>query len=198
MRRWLQWTAKAFIAVFLIGTVAYVGLWPALRWYYPLEYRQAAERHAENHRIDPLLLVAVMRIESDFNPTAVSPKGARGLMQVMPETALWAAQQMGLSSFEVDQLFDPEVNIAIGSWYLATLRNQFDGDTVLALAAYNGGRTNVLRWLSEESWSGEVETIDDIPFPETRGYVRKVLDTYAWYRRLYGDENPLAFLLPPL
>lgn len=193
MSHWLRWAARGAIALLLFGIVAYAGVRPALRWYFPFAYRQAAERYAEAHRIDPLLIVAVMRIESAFDPAAVSPKGARGLMQVMPETAAWAAEQMGLESFHPDQLFDPEVNIAIGSWYLATLHRQFGGDTVLALAAYNGGRGNVARWLSEESWSGELATIDDIPFPETRGYVRKVLETYAWYRLLYADDHPLAF-----
>lgn len=108
-------------------------------------------------------------------------------MQLMPETARWAADLMGLKDFELEQLFDPEVNIAIGVWYLSNLREQFDGDMVLALAAYNGGRANVLRWLREEAWSGEVETVHDIPFPETRGYVQKVLNTYQWYRRVYRN-----------
>ena len=90
-------------------------------------------------------------------------------MQLMPDTARWAAELMGLEDFDIEQLFDPEINIAIGVWYLSTLRQQFDGDTILALAAYNGGRANVLRWLREEAWSGEVETISDIPFFPKRG-----------------------------
>lgn len=106
-------------------------------------------------------------------------------MQIMPDTGVWAAQQMGLDDFSPDQLFDPEINIAIGVWYLALLIRQFDGNEVLAVAAYNGGRTNVLRWLDEGIWSGERQSAASIPFPETRGYVQKVFSTYDWYLRVW-------------
>lgn len=181
---------RGLVLLFLSVTIAMVGLRPILTWYYPLKYRESVERHARYHQVDPLLVTAVMRVESDFNRYAISSKGARGLMQLMPETAKWAAELMGIDGFDLEQLFDPEINIAIGVWYLSTLRQQFEGDTVLALAAYNGGRTNVLRWLREEAWSGEVETVQDIPFPETRGYVQKVLHTYQWYRRIYRSSWP--------
>lgn len=170
--------------------IALGGLRPILTWYYPLKYHESVARHAERYMLDPLLITAVMRVESDFNRFAVSPKGARGLMQIMPDTARWAAERMGLADFDVEHLFDPETNIAIGVWYLSMLREQFGGDTVLALAAYNGGQANVSRWLREEAWSGEVETISDIPFPETRGYVQKVLHAYEWYRRIYRGSWP--------
>lgn len=157
-----------------------------LRAYYPFPYRESVERYALEYQIDPLLIASIMRVESSFNPHAVSPKGARGLMQLMPETAQWVASQMDMEEFDVDMLFDPEVNVAMGAWYLADLRRLFDGHTVLALAAYNGGRGNVRRWLSEQAWSGEVESLDDIPFPETRAYVDKVLSTYTMYRWVWG------------
>lgn len=175
------------VVLILFATIAIAGVRPILTWYYPLKYRESVEQNASLYQIDPLLVTAVMRVESAFDRYAISSKGARGLMQLMPETARWAAELMGLDDFEVEQLFDPEVNIAIGVWYLSTLRQQFDGDMVLALAAYNGGRANVLRWLREEAWSGDVETLQDIPFPETRGYVQKVLHTYDWYRRIYRN-----------
>jgi soluble lytic murein transglycosylase len=174
-------------ALLLLGTIAVAGVRPILTWYFPLKYRESVEKNAHLYQIDPLLITAIMRVESSFDRYAISSKGARGLMQLMPETARWAADLMGLKDFELEQLFDPEVNIAIGVWYLSNLREQFDGDMVLALAAYNGGRANVLRWLREEAWSGEVETVHDIPFPETRGYVQKVLNTYQWYRRVYRN-----------
>lgn len=177
----------ALAALLLLGTIAIAGVRPVLTWYFPLKYRESVEKNAHLYQIDPLLITAIMRVESSFDRYAISSKGARGLMQLMPETARWAADLMGLKDFELEQLFDPEVNIAIGVWYLSNLREQFDGDMVLALAAYNGGRANVLRWLREEAWSGEVETVHDIPFPETRGYVQKVLNTYQWYRRVYRN-----------
>lgn len=181
---------RGLFVLFFMIIIGVVGLRPMLTWYYPLRYHESVERHAQLHMLDPLLVTAVMRVESAFNQYAVSSKGARGLMQLMPDTARWAAELMGLEDFDIEQLFDPEINIAIGVWYLSTLRQQFDGDTILALAAYNGGRANVLRWLREDAWSGEVETISDIPFPETRGYVQKVLHTYEWYRRIYRGSWP--------
>ncbi len=157
-----------------------------LRTSYPLPYRETVERYALTHQIDPLLIASIMRVESGFNPYAISAKGARGLMQLMPETAEWVAERVGIESFALEMLFEPEMNVRLGAWYLADLRRLFEGETVLALAAYNGGRGNVLRWLSDEEWSGTIEEIDDIPFPETRAYVRKVLSTYSMYRRLWG------------
>lgn len=178
----------AVVVILLLALVVGVGFFPALQWYFPLKYRDEVFYHAALHELDPLLVTAVISVESDFNPRAVSPKGARGLMQIMPETAQWAATQMKLAEFDVERLFDPDVNVAIGVWYLATLTRQFDGDIVLALAAYNGGRANVLRWLNEEIWSGAREHAADIPFPETRGYVRKVLQRYDWYRFIWQRE----------
>lgn len=179
---------RLLVLALFFAVVAAVVAWQALRWYYPFPYRQTVERHAREHRIDPLLVASIMRVESGFNPRAVSAKGARGLMQLMPETAQWVAEQMGMASFTPEMLFDPEINVAMGVWYLADLWRLFEGDTVLALAAYNGGRGNVRRWLNEEAWSGAIEEIDDIPFPETRAYVRKVLATYTIYRRLWGPQ----------
>jgi len=176
-----------------VVTAACIWLYkPIMQYAYPLHYRDVVLRHAAEHQIDPLLVTAVMHVESSFRPNAVSPKGAKGLMQLMPSTAEWAASQMGMSTYSEEMLFDPEINVSIGVWYLANLRRLFDNDTALALAAYNGGRANVLRWLSEESWSGSVEDADDIPFPETRAYVKKVLTTYEWYRRVWGSELSLA------
>lgn len=157
-----------------------------LRLYYPFPFRENVQVQAQQYQLDPLLLVAVMRVESGFDPRAVSPKGARGLMQLMPETAEWVAQMMGMETFEAEMLFEPEINLSMGAWYLAELRRVFNGETVLALAAYNGGRGNVSRWLSEEAWSGKIEEVDNIPFPETRTYVKKVLTNYSIYRRIWG------------
>ncbi|HEX6972265.1 MAG TPA: lytic transglycosylase domain-containing protein [Limnochordia bacterium] len=169
-----------------IGAICSVG--PALRWLYPLRYVEPAIRYAEAHRLDPLLLIAVMRVESRFDPNARSSEGAVGLMQLMPQTASWVAAQMRLPHFEKASLLDPETNMAIGAWYLAALYDEFDQDPVLALAAYNGGIGNVRRWLAERRWSGERESLHQIPFAETRAYVRKVLDVYAIYRWLYADR----------
>jgi soluble lytic murein transglycosylase len=102
----------------------------------------------------------------------------------MPETGVWAAQQVGQEEFSAEQLFNPEINIRLGSWYLADLSREFNGNPVLILAAYNGGRANVREWLAEGNLS-RGQDIDRIPFPETRQFVRKVLWNYRVYRFLY-------------
>lgn|SRR5690554_3430659 len=187
----------ASVVLGLFGTLIYFGVGPVLQWLYPLEFEELTKEVAARYDIDPLLVTAMMRVESDFNPNAVSPKGARGLMQLMPETAAWAAERLNLAEYEHDDLFDPEINISIGVWYLAALLRQFDGDLVLALAAYNGGPTNVSRWLREERWSGSIETLEDVPFRETREYIQKVTGHYHWYLRAYRSQSLFAVLSVP-
>jgi len=115
----------------------------------------------------------------------LSAKGARGLMQVMPDTGNWIAGELGIREFDPETLYDPMTNLKVGTWYLAFLRREYDGNLVLALAAYNAGRGNVSKWIGEQRWSGEEKDIDSIPFPETREYVKKVLHLYDKYREVY-------------
>ena len=179
----------------LVGTVVSPWFWRLL---YPVPFKDLIGAAAEETGLDPFLLVAVMRVESRFNPVAVSPRGARGLMQVMPETGAWVAQQLGLEDFQPEHLHEPATNIRIGAWYLAHLCKVFRGELVPALAAYNGGQGNVRQWLDTLRWSGERETLEDIPFPETRRYVRRVLATYDGYRRAYrGDWRQVGTALGP-
>ena len=180
-------TARLVRLFLLIGLIAAGGWWGVLRLY-PLEYRQQVMDHAAEYRVDPYLVAAVIRVESGFKREATSRQGARGLMQIMPETGEWIARQMKLP-YDPEMLYDPDYNIRIGCWYLAELHREFGGDTVLALAAYNGGRTNVRQWLNERQWTGEHHTLDQIPFKETRLYVAKVLRDLDWYRVIYGAES---------
>lgn len=153
--------------------------------YYTWPYKQEMVEVGVNYGVDPFLLAAVAKVESGFNPDACSDVGAVGLMQVMPSTADWAAEQMGFDDFHVDLLYQPEVNLLIGSWYLSNLLQEFDGDVVAALAAYNAGRGNVGEWLESEQWKGTISDLNSIPFPETRAYVRSVLRNYEIYQYLY-------------
>ena len=143
--------------------------------------------YAQLNQVDPYLIAAVIKTESNFNNKAVSAKGALGLMQLMPDTAAWIANQMGKKDFKTQDLYNQETNIALGSWYLANLLKEFKGDTILVLASYNGGRGNVKEWLENKHWNGEHNTLDQIPFPETRQFVRKVLWNYKMYNYLYDD-----------
>ncbi|MDA8097325.1 MAG: lytic transglycosylase domain-containing protein [Clostridia bacterium] len=178
---------KVWLLVVILLILAAVNAERVGRHYYPLPYRDSVFHYSQVYRLDPYLLAAIIRTESNFKATARSPKGAMGLMQIMPNTGRWIAEQLGEDDFEPDYLFDPEMNIEMGSWYLASLYDQFDGDPILVLAAYNGGRGNVTEWLDNSQWSGEARTLDQIPFPETRRYVRKVLATYRIYHLLYRN-----------
>jgi soluble lytic murein transglycosylase len=159
---------------------------PIGRLFYPFPYQKNISYYAQKNDLNPYLLAAVIKTESNFNPRAISAKGARGLMQIMPKTGRWVALQTGQIEFKVEQLDEPEINICLGSWYLAELKREFYGNTILALAAYNGGRENVSRWLQQKQWVGELTKLDSLPFPETRQFIRKVLWNYKVYRYLYG------------
>ncbi|HHY03868.1 MAG TPA: lytic transglycosylase domain-containing protein [Thermoanaerobacterales bacterium] len=154
-----------------------------MRYIYPIKYEDLIIKYSQEYDIDPYLLASVIKVESGFSPEVISKKGATGLMQLMPETAKWAAQKMGIEDFTIDQLKKPEVNIKIGTWYLAKLFEEFNGDTTLALAAYNGGRGNVKEWLQNGDLKENQE--QNIPFSETKNFVIKVKKAYKWYKRLY-------------
>ena len=156
---------------------------------FPISYSQVISREAKGTGLDALLVTAVVRTESGFNPIAVSAKGARGLMQIMPETGQYVAKKEGFPEFKAELLFDPEYNVKIGVAYINELYQEYRGDTVLVLAAYNAGRGNVNKWLQQQSWTGELSNIDRIPFPETRQFIRKVLFYQKIYRFLY-DSTP--------
>lgn len=181
----LRWSKAAWLALLLaVLLVVPAGRW-SLAQVYPLAYREIISRQAREHGLDPFLVAAVIRNESRFRHDVVSSQGARGLMQLMPETARWASEQLRIP-YSLEMLNDPEFNIRLGCWYLASLHQEFGGDTVLALAAYNGGRSNVRRWLDRNQWTGEHTTLAQIPFPETRKYVGKVLRDHKLYRWIYG------------
>ena len=156
----------------------------------PIHYVDLITVYSRRHSLDPFLVAAIMRVESRFQPDAVSSKGARGLMQLMPDTGRWAAGYLGINGYSDDLLYEPEVNIRIGAWYLRQLLNQFDGNLAVALAAYNGGPSNVEKWLSSGEWSGSIDDLEQIPFPETARYVDRVRRAYQLYLRAYGSKWP--------
>lgn len=158
---------------------------PILRSIYPIYYMELISAHVEERDLDPYLVAAVINVESSFQANAVSPKGAIGLMQVMPSTGIWAATHLGFENFAIEQLFEPNINICIGVWCLARLIRDFDSSIPVALASYNGGEANVRQWLANGTWSGSVDDLERIPFPETRKYVQKVLAMYSYYKWLY-------------
>jgi peptidoglycan lytic transglycosylase len=143
---------------------------------YPLEYEQIVRGHARNYQLDPALLAAVIYQESKFRADAESDAGAIGLMQLKPETAKGIAIRTGGSRFQTSDLYDPEINVRYGSWYLRHLLDKYE-DEKTALAAYNAGQRNVDEWRAEGK---------EIQFPETRHYVDRVEHLKGVYRDAYG------------
>jgi len=157
-----------------------------LRQIYPLKFSESISRYSTEIGVDPYLICAIIKSESNFNQYAVSRKGAVGLMQLSPSTAKWVAQKLKTEYLE-DSLYDPDYNIRLGSWYLKYLIDYYSGDTKLAVAAYNAGMTNVNKWLSIRKRS-TIEIIE-IPFKETNYFVKRVFKSYEIYKKLY----PKAF-----
>jgi soluble lytic murein transglycosylase len=150
----------------------------------PLGYPDVIRQQATEKRLDPALVAAVIYAETKFD-ARTSSAGAVGLMQILPQTAKFLAHRSGATTFTTADLSRPQVNIAYGSYYLRYLLDEYHGSTVLALAAYNGGEANVDRWMAR---AGGRLRIDEIPFPETRAYVRRVLQARADYRRKYPGQ----------
>jgi soluble lytic murein transglycosylase len=152
---------------------------------YPLGNPLWINRYAESRKLDPALLCAVILEESRFDPQALSVAGARGLMQIMPATGKEIAKSLKVRPFEEQKLYDPEVNIRFGSWYLARLLEEFGGKAHLAVAAYNAGPRAVKDWLARFPGLSEDEFVERIPYLETRNYVVRVLTSRQVYRILY-------------
>ncbi len=188
----LKFIAKSVRRLMLIGVAAItilfvVALTPyPWRLLYPIDYQQIIVQEAERAQLDPGLVAAVINVESRWQADAVSRKGAKGLMQLMPTTAAWIAEKTGQAVFEEEDLFTPETNIRLGVCYLADLLAQFGNNETLALAAYNGGRGNVKTWLEDGLWDGTQDTVESIPFGETRRYVLKVEAQRKIYSRIYN------------
>lgn len=153
----------------------------------PLQYQGIIRQQAAAKHLDPALIAAVIYAETKFDPRT-SPAGAEGLMQIEPATAEFLAHRSGASAFHIADLWTPAVNIAYGSYYLRFLLDEYGGSTVLALAAYNGGETNVDRWLTAARAAGHQFGPGDIRFPETRAYVEKVLAAQQDYRDTYAAQ----------
>jgi soluble lytic murein transglycosylase len=153
----------------------------------PLSHAAIIREQAAAKRLDPALIAAVIYAESKFDPRP-SAAGAQGLMQILPATAYYLAHLSGGSRFTASDLATPKINVAYGSYYLRYLLDHYGGDELLAVAAYNGGLANVDGWVAKAREAGTRLTARAIPFPETRAYVRRVLDAQRAYRAQYPRE----------
>ena len=154
---------------------------------YPLEYRDWIEKYAEEYNLRPSLVSAIIRNESSFRPMAESSVGARGLMQLMPDTAEWIAQKLKVEGYAFDRMYDPESNIRFGCWYLNYLSNLFRGDPVSVISAYHAGQGEIAGWLSNKSISSDGRTLTTERLPEgpTKTYAERVTRDYGIYEAKY-------------
>lgn len=158
---------------------------------YPRPHGEIVDRLALRAEVDPAFCSAIVRAESAWRPEVRSPADARGLMQLIPPTANRLARQAGLSGFDAEQLFDPEVNVRLGVLYLGQLLALFDGDMAAAAASYNAGEMKVAEWWQAHDAKGTMDParrIESIPYRETRVYVKRVLEATGWYRWLEGCD----------
>ncbi|MGC9359532.1 MAG: transglycosylase SLT domain-containing protein [Anaerolineae bacterium] len=165
---------------------------PAELWQlaYPSYYADLVWEASAGTRVDPLLFLALVRQESQFNPEAVSWAGATGLTQVMPSTGEWIAEKVGPDPFSRDLLTRPHVSVMQGVWFLDALLDMFDGDWIAALAGYNAGPTNVTRWTGGEPIGDHDLFYETIPMSEPKAYIRLIYEGYRIYQHVYGKAAP--------
>lgn len=215
---WLTWTIVG-LCIVLLGLLAAHYLMQAylttraaewetarqntLSYYHVVEgengnsitYQSLIERYAAEYNLRPAFVAAIIRNESSFRTDAESSVGARGLMQLMPDTAEWIAGKIGDSNYSFDHLYDAETNIRYGCWYLNYLSKLFRGDAVLVSSAYHAGQTTVTRWLSDKGISSDGVTIpvDKLPDGPTKQYAGRVTTSYGIYEALlYPNESAEA------
>ncbi len=177
----------ALVVIIICGVVVY-GLRGAVREpALPLADAGIIREQAAAKHLDPALIAAVIYAETKFEPRP-SSAGAQGLMQILPATAYYLAHLSGGTRFTAGDLSTPSVNVAYGSYYLRNLLDHYEGNQMLAVAAYNGGETNVDRWVAEAHAEGRNLSAAAIPFPETREYVQRVLAAEQVYRSSYAQQ----------
>jgi soluble lytic murein transglycosylase len=191
-------TRGAFVGLALIAAIALIAVLIASgvnhavnKLGLPLTNASTIRKQAAAKRLDPALIAAVIYAETKFEPSE-SSAGAEGLMQILPETAYFIAHLSGGSAFTASDLATPSINVAYGSYYLRYLLDHYDGNEMLAVAAYNAGLANVDRWVARAKARGSELTVAAIPFPETRAYVERVQRAQRDYRAKYARELGLS------
>lgn len=154
---------------------------------YPMAYSEYVDKYSQEYNLDKKMVYSVIKAESGFNEKNRSHTGARGLMQIMPDTGQWAAEVMGLDDYNSEKLYEADTNIHIGCWYLRYLMDMYDENMSTALAAYNAGLGNVSRWLEDKQYSDDGCTLDYIPYAETDGYIEKTLKYMEKYDKYYEE-----------
>lgn len=181
----------------LLGVLLVIGfggwkIWSSdtvqMRFVYMWDYQQDIVTYSKKNNVDPFLVAAIIKNESNFKHDAVSKVGAVGLMQIMPETGRWIAEQMGLENYQDSDLYQTRKNIRMGCWYVGELEHEFQHNLVLLMVAYNAGRGQTHEWMRENGWDDNFNDIKSIPYPDTREYVAKVMQDRDKYYLLYKDK----------
>lgn len=185
--------AKRVIAIVLLAALVFGGVlgvgWAVNSFYkanYPHKYSEIVEKYAAEFAIDPDIIYAVIKTESDFVPRATSEVGARGLMQIMEDTFDWIKWKLADRDTTYDEMYLPEQNIRYGAFLLSCLYREF-GSYKTAVAAYHAGRTATANWLANSEYSKDGITLDRIPSDDTGHYVGKVMDCFETYKRIYRE-----------
>lgn len=174
--------AVIIAVIIAIGILNYKNI---MVYLYPKHYEEFVNRYSKDYNLDPYLIYSLIKTESKFNPYAKSHKGALGLMQITPKTGNYIANLLKEKSFNENMLFNPEINIKYGCFYLSKLSNDFKGDLDLILAAYNGGEGNVRKWIKIDEEGKKYLDPEEVPFKETRYYISKVKKDYKRYKYIY-------------
>ena len=171
------------LVIIIVFSMIYLNKNTILKRIYIIKYSQYVEKYSAEYSVDKYLVYATIKAESNFHERAESKKGAKGLMQLMDSTAQEIAKSLDMT-IDDDDLFDPEINIKLGTKYISKMFQKYQS-IELALAAYNAGGGNVDSWISQNTIKNDGSDIENIPFKETNNYVRKILKDYEIYKRLY-------------
>lgn len=180
---------RFLIPIFLIvvSAAAFLYLEFPLAVMRPVFYKDKINLYSRQYGVDPLFVISIIKVESNFSKSAKSRDGAVGLMQLMPATAVELASDLGYRGFAAADLTDPDINIRLGVYYISRLQKEFDGNEILTLAAYNAGIGKTKEWRSENPLLEADE--NDIPYAETREYVKSVRTNYAWLKWIQNLRN---------
>lgn len=175
------------LVLLVAGTVLFAAFQDKIeRWEYPIEYSEYVTYYADKYDLDPLMLYAFIRTESNFNPKADSDAGARGLMQITEVTFDWIKTKIApTEDLTFEDLYDPETNIRFGSYFVSYCLLRYQDDLATAAAAYHSGWGTVDGLLSQAEYSADGKTLDHYPYPQMRLYVKKITSSYQRYQEIY-------------
>ena len=178
---------KVKIFSMVVVTILIIGIYLFLclnYFLYPLKYKDNILNYSQKYNLKPELVASLIYAESKFDANAISNKGAKGLMQIMPQTAMWICIKLN-EEYKEENLFDADYNIKLGTYYLSYLSEKFE-DVVVILCAYNAGEGVVNSWLKDKNYSSDGKTLDYIPFKQTREYTQKVINNLKRYEKKFN------------